>query len=94
MPAHFNKVINDEQRPKIIAVLQDHAPKIQQLRAELASLVEKRDEALQKVLTPTQRRQLEELRAEASAKRAAASANGDESGEDEPKQPKRAKVVE
>ncbi len=67
MPAHFNKVINEEQRPKIIAVLKDHGPKIQQLRAELASLIEKRDEALLKVLTPTQRRQLEELRAEASA---------------------------
>ena len=86
MPAHFNKVINEEQRPKIIAVLKDHGPKIQQLRAELASLIEKRDEALLKVLTPTQRRQLEELRAEASAKRAAASADGEKA-----EQPKHAR---
>jgi hypothetical protein len=85
MPAHFNKVITEEQRPKLIAILKDHAPKIQQLRAELASLVEKRDEALLKVLTPTQRRQLEELRAEASAKRAAASADATGADQSEPK---------
>ena len=87
MPAHFNRVITEEQRPKLVAILKEHSPKIQQLRAELNSLVEKRDEALLKVLTPTQRRQLEELRAEASAKRAAASADAGDA-------PKRAKASE
>jgi hypothetical protein len=85
MPAQFNKVITDEQRPKIVAVLKEYAPRLEQVRAELKALTEEREAALLKILTPKQRRDLEELRALAQAKRAAQNATGADEADDEAK---------
>ena len=71
MPAHFNAVISPKQREEILAILQDYMPKIDQKRAELKALVEQRDKDVLGVLTAEQQRDLEELRAQARAKRAA-----------------------
>ncbi len=81
MPAHFAKVINDEQRAKLVVILQEFAPQIQQKRAELEALVGQRDKALFKVLSADQKRQVEELRAQANAARAAANSANDEETE-------------
>jgi hypothetical protein len=95
MPAHFAKVVNDEQREKIIAILQEFAPQIEQKRAELKALTDQREAALFKVLTPQQRRQVEELRAQSQANRAAASADGvDDSAAGQAKASKPAKSGE
>ena len=72
MPAHFNKVIDEKQREKIVVILNQHWPQIAKKRAELEALLNQRDEALFGVLTPAQRKQVEALRAEALAKRQAA----------------------
>ncbi len=71
MPAHFNKVIDAAQREKIVALLEQYGPKIQQMRAELEALTAERDEALFGVLSPQQQKQVEALRAESLAKRRA-----------------------
>jgi hypothetical protein len=71
MPAHFNNVIDEAQREKIVALLEQYTPQIQQKRAELEALTQQRDEALFGVLRPQQRKQVEALRAESLAKRRA-----------------------
>lgn len=71
MPAHFNSVVSPEQREKILAILLNYMPQIDQKRAELKALVEQRDNDVFGVLTPEQQRELEELRADSRAKRAA-----------------------
>jgi hypothetical protein len=75
MPALYGKVVDDEQRTKILAIQKKYAPKIEQKRAELQALLDERETAFQELLTPAQKRQLEELRAEARAKREATAAN-------------------
>ena len=35
MPAHFNKVIDDKQREKIVVILKEYAPQLEAKRAEL-----------------------------------------------------------
>jgi hypothetical protein len=71
MPAHFNKVINESQRTKILTILKDYTPRIAQKRAELKALVDQRDKAAFGILTADQKRQVEELRAASQAKRKA-----------------------
>lgn len=80
MPAHFNKVIDEKQREKIVVILNQHSPQIAKKRAELEALLNQRDEALFSVLTPAQRKQVEALRAEALAKRQAAAGEGEAKG--------------
>jgi hypothetical protein len=83
MPAHFGKVVNDEQREKILDIQKVYMPQIDQKRAELQALLDKRDAACFALLSADQKRQVEELRAAAAAQRAAASqaADGDETDE-------------
>ncbi len=78
MPAHFNKVVNKQQRTEVLALLNDYKPRIAAKRAELKALVDHRDEALFGVLTPEQRQRVEAYRAESNAKRAATLAAGRE----------------
>ena len=40
MPAHFNKVIDEKQREKIVVILKEHSPQIEKKRAELEGAVE------------------------------------------------------
>ncbi len=80
MPAHFNKVIDETQRAKIVGILDEYTPQIQQKRLELEELTSERDKALFGVLTPQQRKQVEALRAESLAKRRASA--GDEEADE------------
>ncbi|MGD9724070.1 MAG: hypothetical protein AB7O59_22645 [Pirellulales bacterium] len=83
MPPHFNKVIDEKQREKIVAILTEYLPQLEAKRAELKALVDEREKKLFGVLTPDQRRQVTELRAAAQARRAAAAAADREAGQDE-----------
>ena len=71
MPAHFNKVVNEQQRGKVLTLLKDYEPRIAAKRAELKALVGQRDKAVFSVLTPEQQERVEAYRAESNAKRAA-----------------------
>ena len=72
LPNYYARVVTDEQRPKLTAILQEFAPQIAEKRSELQALIGKRDAALGKILTPDQRQEVEKLRAEAASKRQAA----------------------
>jgi hypothetical protein len=77
MPAHFGKVVDDEQREDP-GDSKEFMPQIEQKRTELQQLIAKREAAFFDVLTAAQKRQVEELRAESEAKReSATSANSD-----------------
>jgi Spy/CpxP family protein refolding chaperone len=80
MPAHFNKVIDEKQREKIVGILNDYSPQVEKKRAELEALLNQRDKDLFAVLTPAQRKQVEALRAESLAKRQAAASDDEEKG--------------
>jgi len=69
LPNYVSRVVDDGQREKINAIQDEYAPKIQKLREELDALTTERDAAIDKVLTPAQRKEVEKLRAEAAERR-------------------------
>ncbi len=69
LPNYFARVVTEDQRTKINAIQEEHAPQIARLREELAAAIEKRNAALEKVLTAEQRKEIARLRAEAAARR-------------------------
>jgi hypothetical protein len=69
LPAYFSKVVDETQRKKIYAIQLEYAPKIDALKAQLESLMAERDEKVASVLTQEQRETIEQLKAEAEAKR-------------------------
>ena len=71
LPHYFKDVVGDEQREKIYNIQDEYRPKIAALRAEWKALVKERDEKIEAVLTPEQKRQIDEARAKAKAKRKA-----------------------
>ncbi len=72
LPNYVARVVNDEQRTEISAIQVEYVAKIQKLRDELQALVDERDAEIDKVLTPTQRKEVQRLRDEAAAKRGSA----------------------
>jgi hypothetical protein len=77
LPPHFASVVTEEQREKILAVQEEYASQLREKRQELKAVVEKRDAAIMKLLKPEQRKQVEQAREEAKARRAAAMAESD-----------------
>lgn len=71
LPPYFKDVVGDKQREKIYKIQDECRPKIAALQAELKTLVKERNEKIEAVLTPEQKRQIDEARAEAKAKRKA-----------------------
>lgn len=74
LPANFGKVVSDTQKAKIYQIQGDYAPKIKALREQLAALTAQQDKEMRAVLTPEQVKKLDELTAEAKAKRKAKAA--------------------
>ena len=72
LPAYYSRVVDQEQREKIYAIQREYAPKIDALKAQLAALTAERDEKVVAELTPEQLQKIEQMKAEAKAKRAAA----------------------
>lgn len=78
LPPHFARVVSEDQREKILAVQAEFASQLREKRQELKAVVEKRDAAVMKLLKPEQRKQVEQAREEAKARRAAAMAEGEQ----------------
>jgi Spy/CpxP family protein refolding chaperone len=53
----------DEQREKIRKIEEQYDPKIADLRAQIRALIKERDEKVAAVLTPEQKKQLEDVKA-------------------------------
>ncbi len=75
LPAHYAKVVTDEQRSDIYAIQEQFEPKLAKARAELKAVVDERDAAIEKVLSAQQRKDVAKLRAEAAERRRAALSN-------------------
>lgn len=83
LPAHYSKIVTDEQRKQIYAIHLEYAERIDALQKELARLQEERDARTRAVLTPAQQQTLDELiAANEKAKRVQAAAAEGETGTD------------
>lgn len=69
LPAHYAKVVTEEQRADIYAIQEQFEPKLEKARTELKAIVDQRDAAIEKVLSAQQRKDVEKLRADAAARR-------------------------
>ena len=69
LPNHFAGVVNDEQREKIYTIQREFEPRISQLRRELESLTKARDQKIDEVLTPEQKKKIDDLKAAAKQSR-------------------------
>lgn len=71
VPAYFAQVgLSGEQKEKIYSVQADYNSKIGELKKQIAELTSKRDAEVESVLTETQKKQLDDLRAAAKKKAA------------------------
>lgn len=65
LPAYFSAVVTAELREKIYAVQAEYEPKISKLRQELDALTKDRDEKINALLSPEQKKKIEDLKAAA-----------------------------
>jgi Spy/CpxP family protein refolding chaperone len=65
LPAHYAHVVTDAQRETIYKIQEAYQPKIDALQSQLNALKTERDEKIKAVLTPEQRKQVEEAAAKA-----------------------------
>jgi len=69
LPPYYRNVVDEKQREAIYKIQEEYAPKIANLKSQLESLTKDRDAKIAAVLTPEQRKKVEQLQAEAKDKR-------------------------
>lgn len=69
LPNYYAQVVNQQQRTTIYKIQAEYAPKIAALQAQLDELTKERDERIAAVLSPQQRKAVEDLGAAAKARR-------------------------
>ncbi len=69
LPAHYANVVTEAQRSEIYAIQEQFGPRLAKARTELKAAVGERDAAIEKVLNPQQRKEVERLRAAAAERR-------------------------
>ncbi len=69
LPAYFSSVVDDRQRQQIYAIQRHYFGQIEDLKAQLEALTDKRDAEVYAVLSLQQRAEVECLEAAAKAKR-------------------------
>lgn len=82
LPPYYARVVSGEQKDKIYAIQQSYEAKIADLQAQLKALTDKRDAEVAAVLTADQKSKVDQIAADAKAKRAARSGKGDAAGSD------------
>jgi hypothetical protein len=68
LPNHYAKVVTEKQRAQIYKIQEEYLPKIKSLESRLESLKKERDEKIAALLTPEQKKQIEETKAQAKRK--------------------------
>jgi hypothetical protein len=86
LPAHFGRVVSQQQRQAIYKIQEEYWPKISALKEQLAALTNERDEKVRALLTPEQAKKIDELKAAAAAKRRQKRSAGQEPAAQEPSQ--------
>jgi len=74
LPNYYKDVVSQQQREQIYAIQAEYRDKIAALKAQLAAMTKERDEKVAGVLTAEQIQKVEQLKAEAAAKRKKAAA--------------------
>jgi len=69
LPNYFSGVVTDEQRGKIYAIQSEFDPKIKELSIKLEALKKERDEKILALLSPEQRKKIDDLKAAAKKSR-------------------------
>ena len=69
LPPYFKGVVDEKQRDAIYTSQGEYAAKIAALKAQLEAVTKERDTKIAAVLTPDQRKKVEQLQTEAKAKR-------------------------
>jgi hypothetical protein len=80
LPNYHREVVDQDQRETIYKLQADYAPRIAELRSQLDALIAERDRKIAAVLTPEQRRKIEQIRAAAQAARERRRAESDKPG--------------
>ncbi len=88
LPFYYADVINDKQRGEIYKIQEEYQPKIAALKAQLEALEKERNEKIAAVLTPGQKKQIEEAAAKAKEKRQARDVQPAKPPEKAPAEPK------
>jgi hypothetical protein len=78
LPRYYAQVVNPEQRVEIYLIQDSYHDRIADLKAQLEALTSERDKKIAAVLTPSQRKKVEELEAEAKAKAQDRRGDGDD----------------
>ena len=65
LPDYFSAVVTAEQREKIYAIQKDYDAKIDPLEGQIEALTKERNEKIKALLTPEQKRRVEDLKAAA-----------------------------
>lgn len=60
LPTYWKDIVSEDQKPKIYAVQTKYREKIDKLETEIKSLKEKRDKELLDILSPEQKKRLED----------------------------------
>ncbi|MHC4177839.1 MAG: hypothetical protein ACYSWU_10045, partial [Planctomycetota bacterium] len=61
LPNYYGQVVDQKQRATIYKIQAEYAPKIAELKAQLEALTKQRDEKVAAVLTPEQRKKVEQI---------------------------------
>ncbi len=69
LPPYYREVVSEEQRQKIYAIQAEYNAQIAELEAKVAQLRKERDSKIEALLTPEQKKKIDDLRAAAKSKR-------------------------
>jgi hypothetical protein len=69
LPMYYAKVVDKEQRTKIVAIQDEYAAKIEPLQRQIDDLIKERDGKVAAVLTPEQQKRIDELKSAAQKAR-------------------------
>ena len=76
LPAHYSQVITEKQREEIYKIEDEYQPKIEALQKQLDALKKERDEKISVLLTPEQKKQVEQIKEEAAKAKASRKLKG------------------
>lgn len=94
LPAYYRTVVTPEQREKIYTIQEQYTDQIEDLQDQIADLKDKQKAEIVAVLTPEQKKKIDEIAAEAKAKREKAAEERKKAAEERKKKAAESKETE
>jgi hypothetical protein len=85
LPVYYAQVVSEEQREEIYSIQASYAAQIDALEAQIETLLDERDAKIREVLTPEQRKEVDDLAAAARARRQQPKQAADPAASEQPK---------